>query len=68
VARTSTLPGRLQPMLARLADAPFDDKDRVFEDKYDGVRMLATTEGVMSSFTAATARSLVTATLKWRKH
>jgi len=55
-------------MLARLADAPFDDKDRVFEDKYDGFRMLATTEGVMSSFTAATARSLVTATLKWRKH
>jgi bifunctional non-homologous end joining protein LigD len=42
VARTSTLPKRLQPMLATLTDAPFDDKDWIFEDKYDGFRMVAT--------------------------
>src|SRR5215208_3107248 len=44
VVRTSTLPKRLQPMLATLTDAPFDDKDWIFEDKYDGFRMVATIE------------------------
>lgn len=44
MARISTLPKRLQPMLAKLTDAPFDDKDWVFEDKYDGFRMVATIE------------------------
>ncbi|WP_407193778.1 non-homologous end-joining DNA ligase [Bradyrhizobium sp. STM 3566] len=41
MSRTSTLPKRLQPMLATLTDAPFDDPDWVFEDKYDGFRMVA---------------------------
>lgn len=36
MSRTSTLPKRLQPMLATLTDAPFDDPGWVFEDKYDG--------------------------------
>jgi bifunctional non-homologous end joining protein LigD len=45
VARTSTLPKHLQPMLATLTDAPFDDKDWIFEDKYDGFRMIVTIEG-----------------------
>jgi bifunctional non-homologous end joining protein LigD len=31
-------------MLATLADAPFDDKDWIFEDKYDGFRMVAKVE------------------------
>jgi bifunctional non-homologous end joining protein LigD len=44
VARTSTLPKHLQPMLAKLTDAPFDDKHWIFEDKYDGFRMVATIE------------------------
>jgi len=44
VVRTSTLPKRLQPMLATLTDAPFDDKAWIFEDKYDGFRMVATIE------------------------
>src|SRR5215208_665634 len=44
VARTSTLPKHLQPMLATLIDAPFDDKGWIFEDKYDGFRMVATIE------------------------
>jgi bifunctional non-homologous end joining protein LigD len=41
MSRTSTLPKPLQPMLATLTDAPFDDADWVFEDKYDGFRMVA---------------------------
>jgi bifunctional non-homologous end joining protein LigD len=41
MSRTSTLPKRLQPMLATLTDAPFDDRGWVFEDKYDGFRMIA---------------------------
>ena len=45
MARTSTLPKRLQPMLAMLTDAPFDDKSWIFEDKYDGFRMVAVTKG-----------------------
>jgi hypothetical protein len=44
MARTSTLPKRLQPMLATLTDAPFDDKGWIFEDKYDGFRMVAKIE------------------------
>jgi bifunctional non-homologous end joining protein LigD len=41
MSRTSSLPKRLQPMLATLIDAPFDDAGWVFEDKYDGFRMIA---------------------------
>src|SRR5215207_35489 len=41
MSRTSTLPKRLRPMLATLTDAPFDDPGWVFEDKYDGFRMIA---------------------------
>jgi bifunctional non-homologous end joining protein LigD len=44
MARTSTLPKRLQPMLATLTDAPFDDAGWIFEDKYDGFRMVAKIE------------------------
>jgi bifunctional non-homologous end joining protein LigD len=43
--RLSTLPKRLQPMLATLIDASFDDPMWVFEDKYDGFRMVALIEG-----------------------
>jgi bifunctional non-homologous end joining protein LigD len=39
--RKSTLPIRLQPMLATLTDSPFDDPNWVFEDKFDGFRMVA---------------------------
>jgi bifunctional non-homologous end joining protein LigD len=44
MSRASTLPKRLQPMLATLTDAPFDDPGWVFEDKYDGFRMIAKIE------------------------
>jgi bifunctional non-homologous end joining protein LigD len=42
--RVSKLPKRLQPMLATLTDAPFDDPDWVFETKWDGFRMVACLE------------------------
>jgi bifunctional non-homologous end joining protein LigD len=45
MARTQNLPKRLQPMLATLTDAPFDGKEWIFEDKYDGFRMVATMSG-----------------------
>jgi bifunctional non-homologous end joining protein LigD len=45
VTRTSPLPKRLQPMLATLTDAPFDDTGWVFEDKYDGFRMVTNIQG-----------------------
>src|SRR3954454_5678562 len=44
MSRTSTLPRRLQPMLATLTDGPFDDPGWVFEDKFDGFRMVAKIE------------------------
>jgi bifunctional non-homologous end joining protein LigD len=43
--RVSKLPKRLQPMLATLTDAPFDDPAWVFEAKWDGFRMVATIGG-----------------------
>lgn len=45
MARKSTLPLRLQPMLATLTDSPFDDPNWVFEDKFDGFRMVAEIRG-----------------------
>jgi bifunctional non-homologous end joining protein LigD len=43
--RESKLPQRLQPMLAVLTDAPFDDAGWVFESKWDGFRMVTSIEG-----------------------
>jgi len=45
VSRTSSLPKRLQPMLATLTDGPFDDAGWIFEDKFDGFRMVAKIDG-----------------------
>jgi bifunctional non-homologous end joining protein LigD len=45
MSRKSTLPRRLLPMLATLTDAPFDDTDWVFEDKFDGFRMVSEIRG-----------------------
>jgi bifunctional non-homologous end joining protein LigD len=45
MARKSTLPNRLQPMLATLTDAPFDDPNWIFEDKFDGFRMVSEIRG-----------------------
>ena len=39
------VPFRIAPMLATLVDAPFTKPNWVFEEKYDGVRMLAYKEG-----------------------
>lgn len=35
---------RLQPMLATVTNAPFDDADWVVQDKYDGFRLVACVE------------------------
>ena len=45
MSRDSKLPKHLQPMLATLTDAPFDDPEWVFEDKYDGFRMVSEIRG-----------------------
>jgi len=37
----SKIPFRVSPMLATLVDQPFSKKNWVFEEKYDGIRMLA---------------------------
>ena len=42
--RETKLPERLQPMLAILTDAPFDDPGWVFESKWDGFRMVTCIE------------------------
>jgi bifunctional non-homologous end joining protein LigD len=39
------VPFRVSPMLATLVDAPFTRPNWIFEEKYDGVRMLAYKEG-----------------------
>ena len=39
------VPFRVSPMLATLVDQPFSKEGWVFEEKYDGVRMLAYKEG-----------------------
>jgi bifunctional non-homologous end joining protein LigD len=39
------VPFRIAPMLATLVDAPFNKPNWVYEEKYDGVRMLAYKEG-----------------------
>jgi bifunctional non-homologous end joining protein LigD len=44
MARPSKAPKPLQPMLATLIDAPFDNKDWVFETKWDGFRLVAKIE------------------------
>jgi bifunctional non-homologous end joining protein LigD len=41
----ATVPFRVSPMLATLVDQPFSKEGWVFEEKYDGVRMLAYKEG-----------------------
>lgn len=42
--RETRLPKHLQPMLAILTDAPFDDPGWVFESKWDGFRLVASIE------------------------
>jgi bifunctional non-homologous end joining protein LigD len=39
------IPFRISPMLATLVDAPFTRPNWVFEEKYDGIRILAYKEG-----------------------
>jgi bifunctional non-homologous end joining protein LigD len=43
--KTEPFPTQLKPMMATLADQPFDDPDWVFEPKLDGIRVLAFIQG-----------------------
>jgi bifunctional non-homologous end joining protein LigD len=45
MAATDRIPFRVQPMLATLVEEPFHKSDWVYEEKYDGVRLLAYKEG-----------------------
>lgn len=67
MGRTSTLPKRFQPMLATLTGAPFDHAGWVFEDKYDGFRMVAKSENGKVTLTVATARLSATAISRSRE-
>jgi bifunctional non-homologous end joining protein LigD len=42
---TSRVPARVAPMLATLVDAPFHRPGWVWEEKYDGIRLIATKDG-----------------------
>ena len=43
--RNPRIPFRMEPMLATLEAAPFNRPGWIFEEKYDGVRMLVYKEG-----------------------
>jgi len=62
------LPERLQPMLATLTDAPFDDKGWIFEDKYDGFRMIAKVEGGKVTLYSHNGKLSVATTRKLLRH
>lgn len=49
------VPFRVSPMLATLVDAPFTRTNWVFEEKYDGVRMIAYKEGERVSLVSRNA-------------
>ncbi|MGD1098640.1 MAG: ATP-dependent DNA ligase, partial [Bryobacteraceae bacterium] len=46
---TDKIPFRVQPMLATLVPEPFDRPGWVYEEKYDGFRLLAYKEGASVS-------------------
>ncbi|HVN78635.1 MAG TPA: hypothetical protein VMW38_06525 [Terriglobia bacterium] len=46
---TDRIPFRVQPMLATLVPEPFDRPGWVYEEKYDGFRILAYKEGAVVS-------------------
>lgn len=51
----SKVPFRVSPMLATLVDAPFARPNWIFEEKYDGVRMVAYKEGTHVSLISRNA-------------
>ena len=48
-------------MLATLTDAPFNDPDWIFEDKFDGFRMVAVIKDGSVTLYSRAARSSATA-------
>lgn len=65
-ARSTTggiVPFRVSPMLATLVDAPFSEPIWIYEEKYDGVRILAykkRSEAALMSRNASEVRNLAT--------
>jgi bifunctional non-homologous end joining protein LigD len=56
------IPFRISPMLATLVDAPFARHGWIFEEKYDGVRMLAYKEG---SYVSLISRNAIDRTARY---
>lgn len=58
------MPHNIKPMLAKIGKAPFDDKDWVFEKKYDGYRVIAEIEdGEVKLY----SRNLISFNQKYKK-
>src|ERR1700685_523666 len=49
------IPFRIAPMLATLVDSPFNKPNWIYEEKYDGVRMLSYKEGAKVSLISRNA-------------
>jgi len=54
----------LRPMLATLIDAPFDDQDFIFENKWDGFRLIANIDLSRGKVTLY-SRNLTDVTARW---
>jgi bifunctional non-homologous end joining protein LigD len=71
----SALPRQVKPMLATLVDKPFDDKDWLFEVKWDGYRAIAIMDGASVSLQSRNDKSfdekfypVHEALVKWKLH
>src|ERR1700734_3483471 len=53
---SSRIPFRIQPMLATLVKEPFDQSGWVYEEKYDGFRILAYKEGARVTLLSRNAK------------
>jgi bifunctional non-homologous end joining protein LigD len=69
------LPRRVKPMLTTLVDKPFDDKDWLFEVKWDGYRAIAIMDGASVSLQSRNDKSfdekfypVHEALVKWELH
>jgi ATP-dependent DNA ligase len=59
MAPRSKFPKPLQPMLATLTDAAFDDPDWVFETKWDGFRIVLIVGRILHDWDLAQKRMLL---------
>jgi bifunctional non-homologous end joining protein LigD len=59
-ARKATMPSKIAPMLATLAEKPFSHPDWVFEIKWDGIRALAWIDDGRLELHSRTGRTITT--------